>query len=151
MSLHSYSKIWIHLIWSTQSKEKIIDKNAAAKIQKFILSYCKSKSIYIKIIFVNADHVHCLIDLPTNMSIEDLVKLIKGASSHRINKDRLIETKFSWARGYGVFSVSQSNLDKVIKYIENQEEHHKVRSFSEEYQSFIENYGMKYIREADNT
>ncbi len=115
------------------------------------MSYRKSKSIYIKIIFVNADNVHCLIDLPTNMSIEDLVKLIKGASSHWINKERIIETKFSWARGYGVFSVSQSNLDKVIKYIENQEEHHKVRSFSEEFQSFIEKYGMKYIRETDNT
>lgn len=151
MSLHSYSKIWIHLIWLTHNKEKIIDKNAAAKIKNFILSYCQSKSIYIKIIFVNADHVHCLIDLPTNISIEDLVKLIKGASSHWINQERIIETKFSWARGYGVFSVSQSNLDKVVKYIENQEEHHRVKSFSEEYQSFIEKYGMKYIQEADNT
>ncbi len=151
MSVHSYSKIWIHLIWSTHKREKVLSKNAALKLQKFIINYCKSKSIYIRIIFVNADHVHCLIDLPTNFSIEEIVKLLKEASSYWINKERIVEHKFTWARGYGVFSVSQSNIDVVIKYIENQEEHHKLKSFSEEYQSFIEKYGMKYIQENYNT
>jgi REP element-mobilizing transposase RayT len=145
MSIHSYSKVWIHLIWSTHKREKVISKNAALKLKSFIIEYCKSNSIYISIVYVNSDHVHCLIDLPTNFSIEEIVKLVKGASSHWINKERIIKTKFSWARGYGVFSVSQSNVDRVIEYIKNQEEHHKVKSFTEEYQSFIEKYGMKYF------
>jgi putative transposase len=151
MSLHSYSKVWIHLIWSTLNKEKTINKISAARISEFITEYCKSKSIYLKIIFVNADHVHVLIDLPTNMTIEELTKLLKGAASHWINRERIINTKFNWARGYGVFSVSQSNLDKVINYIENHEAHHKLKSFTEEYQEFIEKYGMKYLQETDNT
>lgn len=146
MSLHSYSKVWIHLIWSTLNKEKIIDKNSAIKISDFIANYCKSQSIYLKTIFINPDHVHVLLDLPTNISIEDLAKLLKGSSSHWVNKERIINPKFNWARGYGVFSVSQSSLDKVVKYIQNQEEHHRLKSFTEEYQEFIEKYGIKYVK-----
>lgn len=151
MSLHSYSKVWIHLIWSTLNKEKIINKISAARISEFITEYCKSKSIYLKIIYVNADHVHVLIDLPTDMTIEELAKLLKGAASHWINRERIINAKFNWARGYGVFSVSQSNLDKVINYIKTQKEHHKTKSFTEEYKEFIEKYGMKFLQENENT
>lgn len=147
MSLHSYSKVWIHLIWSTLNKEKVIDKNSAIKISDFISNYCKSKSIYLKTIFINPEHVHALLDLPTNISIEDLAKLLKGSSSHWVNKERIINSKFNWAKGYGVFSVSQSNLDKVVKYIQNQEEHHRLKSFTEEYQEFIEKYGMRFYKE----
>ncbi len=151
MSLHSYSKVWVHLVWSTHNREKVINKNAALNISNFISEYCKSNSIYLKSIFINPEHVHTLIDLPTNLSIEQLVKLLKGSSSHWINKERIVNSKFNWARGYGVFSVSQSNLEKVIRYIENQEVHHKIKSFTEEYQEFVEKYGMKYLQETDNT
>lgn len=97
-----------------------------------------------RINFVNADHVHTLIDLPTNLSVEECIKLLKGASSHFINKNRIINARFSWGRGYGAFSVSASQLEGVTAYIKNQEDHHRVKSFSEEYKLFIEKYGMKY-------
>jgi len=93
--------------------------------------------------FVNADHVHALIDLPTYLLVEECIKLLKGSSSHYINKSRIINTKFSWGRGYGSFSVSVSQLDVVEAYIRNQEEHHKVKTFMKEYEMFIEKYGMK--------
>lgn len=95
-----------------------------------------------KINYVNADHVHTLLDLPTNLCVEDCAKLLKGSSSHHINQNRLINTKFFWGRGYGAFSVSASQLDVVVKYIKNQEEHHRVKSFAEEYKMFIEKYGL---------
>jgi putative transposase len=67
-----------------------------------------------KINYVNAEHVHVLIDLPTNLSIEECTKLIKGSSSHFVNQERLYNNRFTWARGYGAFSVSESNVDKVV-------------------------------------
>ncbi len=93
-----------------------------------------------KINYVNADHVHTVIDLPTNMSVENCLRLFKGASSHYVNEEKLIFGRFSWGRGYAVFSVSESQADKVVKYIENQKEHHRIKTFSEEYQEFLNKY-----------
>ena len=144
MSHHSYNKIWIHFIWETLDKQKVLPKPARLKLSDFLYSYGKEKKIFMKINFVNADHVHALIDLPTNISAEECIKLLKGSSSHYINKNRVINAKFSWGRGYGAFSVSASQLGNVIAYIRNQDEHHRIKSFSEEYEIFIEKYGMKF-------
>ena len=144
MSQHSYNKIWIHFIWETLDKQKILSKTTRLKISDFLFKYCKEKNIYMKAKFVNADHVHLLIDLPTNISIEECIKLLKGSSSHYINKNRLTNTKFSWGRGYGAFSVSASQLNTVTEYIKNQEEHHRQRNFSDEYKMFLEKYGLKF-------
>jgi putative transposase len=144
MSTHSYNKIWVHLIWETLDKQKILTKSARIKVSEYFYEYCKEKNIYMKTNYVNADHAHVLIDLPTNLCVEDCAKLLKGSSSHYINQNRLINTKFFWGRGYGAFSVSASQLVAVTNYINNQEEHHKVKSFNEEYKMFIEKYGLKY-------
>ena len=110
------------------------------KLTEYLYSYAKEKKIYILKLFVNADHVHILLDLPTNITIEEIAHLLKGSSSNWLNKSNLLATKFSWGRGYGAFSVSQSSVQKVCKYITNQEEHHRVKSFSEEYEKFIKKY-----------
>jgi len=85
-----------------------------------------------KINYVNADHVHALVDLPTAFSIEELMQLLKGSSSHWINANDIMTGKFAWGRGYGAFSVSESNVDQVARYIAHQEEHHRMRTFAEE-------------------
>ncbi len=144
MSKHSYNKIWIHFIWETLDKQKILPKPARLQLSDFLNSYCKEKKIFMKTNFINADHVHALIDFPTNISVEECIKLLKGSSSHYINKNRVINAKFSWGRGYGAFSVSASQLENVVAYVRNQEEHHKAKSFTEEYNLFIKKYGMKY-------
>lgn len=90
--------------------------------------------------FVNADHVHLLIDLPSDKTIADVLHLYKGSSSHWINKH--VNFKFAWAKGYAAFSISESILNKVVKYINEQEEHHRVKSFSEEYDDFLEKYNL---------
>jgi putative transposase len=142
MSKHSYNKIWIHFIWETPGKQKILSKEVRKKISNFLYDYCKSKKIFMKINYVNADHVHAVVDLPTNLSAEECIKLLKGASSFYINKYRITASKFSWGKGYGAFSVSASQLNNVVNYIKNQEEHHRVKSFTEEYQLFIKKYGI---------
>ena len=146
MSLHSYTRCWIHFIWNTLNKEKVLHKEAGEKLAQYFHSYAKEKQIYIKQLFVNPEHVHILLDLPTNMTMEDAAHLLKGSSSNWINKSNLLKTKFAWGRGYGAFSVSQSSVEKVSSYIANQEEHHRKKSFTEEYEEFIKHYGLKVNR-----
>jgi REP element-mobilizing transposase RayT len=94
--------------------------------------------------YVNSDHVHALIDLPTNTTVEDVLHLYKGSSSNWINKN--VKYKFSWAKGYAAFSVSESSAEKVIHYIKNQEEHHGKRTFTKEYEEFLKNYNVMVNR-----
>ena len=148
MSTHSYSRCWLHLIWATLNRERSLKKSAAIKLSGFLYEYSQSKDIYMKINYVNAEHVHALIDLPTKYSIEETMKLLKGASSHWINQERIIAAKFSWGRGYGAFSVSQSNVNDVSRYIANQEEHHRKKTFAEEYEKFVRVYGLEWRDDA---
>jgi REP element-mobilizing transposase RayT len=97
-----------------------------------------------KINYVNADHVHALVDLPTSLSIEELMQLLKGSSSHWINANNLVAGKFAWGRGCGAFSVSESNVRQVTAYITGQEQHHRVRTFADELKEFIERHGLRW-------
>ncbi len=142
MSSHSHNKIWLHLIWETLDHHKVLDREVRIKVSEFLFNYAKEKNIFMKINFVNSDHVHTLIDLPTNITIEECIKLFKGASSHFINQDRLTINKFHWGRGFGAFSVSESQVQNVVEYIKNQEVHHRGKSFSEEYQLFLKKYNI---------
>jgi putative transposase len=144
MSLHSYSRVWLHLVWATLERRPLLDKYAAAKLSAFLQDYAKQKGIYLKINFVNADHVHALVDLPTHLSIEDMMQLFKGGSSHWINEQNLVPGKFGWGRGYGVFSVSESVVSEVCAYIANQEEHHRKKNFVDELKRFVERHGLEW-------
>ena len=97
-----------------------------------------------KINYFNADHVHALVDLPTSMSIEEIAQLFKGSSSHWINQNRLLRGKFAWGRGYGAFSVSHSHVNRVAAYIADQEEHHRKKSYDEEFRLFVKKYGLEW-------
>ncbi len=103
MSMHSYSRCWIHLIWGTLNREKLLNKTAAARVSRYVAEYAEKEGIYMKINYVNADHVHTLIDLPTALSVEKVMQLLKGASSHWINSNDVVTGKFAWGRGYGTF------------------------------------------------
>ena len=141
MSVRSFTKIWLNIIWGTKNcKKSLVDKEFRKRISKHLLENSKQKGIYMKVNYVNSDHVHALIDLPTNMTVEDVARLIKGESSSWINKK--VEFKFAWSTGYGAFSVSESNLDKLVKYIMNQDEHHRTKSFTEEYDAFLRAYNV---------
>jgi REP element-mobilizing transposase RayT len=122
----------------------LLRDSAAANLSNWLHEYSAAKGVYMKINFVNPEHVHALVDLPTRMSIEDMMQFFKGGSSHWINENRLISGKFGWGRGYGVFSVSHSGVSEAAKYIAGQEEHHRKRSFSEEFRTLVERYGLKW-------
>ena len=150
MSTHSYSRLWTHLIWETLNREPMLDKRAAAKASSFLTKYSLQKGIYMKINYFNPEHTHALVDLPTRYSIEELIKLLKGGSSYWINHHRIIKDRFAWGVGYGAFSVSQSDVGRVARYIANQEDHHRKRTYAEEYASFVERYGLEWRSEGNH-
>src|SRR2546425_9224473 len=94
MSLHSYSRVWLHIVWATLERRPLLDKPAAAKLSTHLHDYARQKNIYMKINYVNSDHVHALVDLPTSKSIAEVVQLFKGSSSHWINQNRLLRGRF---------------------------------------------------------
>ena len=144
MALHSYSRCPLHITWSTLVRRPLLSSDAASKVSAYLSSYAAEKEIFMKINFVNADHVHVLLDLPPTRAIEEVVQLLKGSSSHWINEQNLVPGKFAWQRGYGAFSVSESGVAEVCAYIANQREHHRKRGFAEELRLFVEKYGLQW-------
>jgi putative transposase len=149
VSSHSYSRCWLHLVWETLRREPMLDKRAAARASVNLAEYSHEKGIYMKINYFNMDHTHALIDLPTNLTIEQGIQLLKGSSSHWINQNHLIKGRFAWGKGYGAFSVSHSDVSRVANYIAKQEDHHRKRSFAEEFEIFVRRYGLKW-RDEEN-
>ena len=148
MAVHSYSRCWLHLIWATKERRRILGQGAGPTIAGHLHEYAQEKGIYLKICHVHDDHAHALIDLPEDLAIKEAAKLFKGESSHWINENRVIAMPFHWQTGYGAFSVSQSRLNTVCRYIANQDEHHRRKTFEEEIREFVKAYGLKW-REDD--
>lgn len=136
-----FVKIWVHLIFSTKNREKTISQAVKEKLMGHIKSNAKEKDIWIDTINCVNDHVHILISLGAEQSISKVAMLIKGESSHWLNKNKISHGKFEWQDEYAALSVSESVVEKVRKYIVNQGEHHRTKSFAEEYDEFMKHYG----------
>jgi len=139
---HSFNKIWIHAIWSTKDRHPFIHSNVEHKIYHFISEQFREQGCPVSIINGMPDHLHCLFLLSPQKSIAEVIKQIKGSSSHYINQNNLIVDKFSWQTGYAAYSVSESVVDKVHNYIHNQKQHHAKKTFQQEYDEFIKLYGL---------
>jgi REP element-mobilizing transposase RayT len=113
------------------------------KLYQHLLDNAKEKDIVIDTLGIQNEHIHMLIHLRSDQKIDDIVKLLKGESSHWINAENLIRPKFSWKRGYGAFSVSSSHVKAVGEYIQNQEDHHKKKTYEEEMISILRKYGFE--------
>ena len=138
-----FVKVWIHFVWSTKNREPYLTNEIRQKVFQHIRENAKAKNIHIDFIGGYTDHVHCLISLGTDQTVEKTMQLIKGESSFWINKNRLCKTKFEWQDEYFAVSVSESILESVRKYIANQEEHHRTKSFDEEFSGFMKRAGFQ--------
>ena len=148
--LHSYNKIYVHLIWATRNREKMLTKDIRPLVNRHIAQYSKDNGIVLEALNVQMEHVHALINLATNQKVEDIAKLLKGESSHWINEKNMIRPKFSWQRGFGAFSVSPSHLERVKSYISNQDEHHRRKTFAEEFAIILQKSGFS-LKETDES
>jgi REP element-mobilizing transposase RayT len=139
----SYIKIMVHVVWATKAREPLLVKENRAQLFNHIRENARLKDIYIDTIGGHADHVHCLISLGAEQSIAKIVQLIKGESSYWANKENAIKPRLVWAADYFAASVSESALQKVRDYINNQEEHHRKITFKEEYDKFVISHGFE--------
>lgn len=142
MAIHSHVKIWVHLIWGTHNHEKVIAKELGKKLFDHFIEKSNEEKIHIEKLHIRPDHVHMLFELPSVRTMEEVARLFKGESSHWIQENNLTNFNFKWQRGYGAFSVSASQLEKVKNYISNQEEHHKIKTFTDEYNEWQKKYGI---------
>jgi REP element-mobilizing transposase RayT len=131
--LHSYNRIWIRAIWSTKERKPSISTSIEQKVYQFISEQCREKGRLVRIVNGMPDHIHVLFLLNPRLSISELIKQIKGSSSHFINQNNFISEKFTWQTGYALFSVSESVVERVYRYIRNQKQHHHKKSFQQEY------------------
>ena len=139
----AHVRIWIHAVWGTKKRLPLMhNRSKRIDLFKHIKSYAKEKKIYLDFINGESDHVHCLISMACDQNIAQIMKLLKGESSHYANEMKLFAPDFDWADDYYAVSVSQSNVEDVRNYIKNQEEHHKKKTFAEECQEFIKRYGF---------
>ncbi|MGE0076909.1 MAG: IS200/IS605 family transposase [Bacteroidales bacterium] len=134
---HSYNRIWIHAIWSTKERLPLINPNVEKVLYPFMANQYKELGCILRAINGISDHIHCLFLLSSQKSIAEIIKQIKGASSHYINQQSNLCDKFAWQTGYAAYSVSESVVDKVYEYIANQKQHHQKRLFQSEYEEFL--------------
>ena len=140
-----FVKIWIHAVWATKSRTKLLNKEIRPKVFEHIHQNALKKEIFMDCVNGHIEHVHCLFRLKNDQTISKVMQLIKGESSFWVNKQKLIKSKFEWQDEYFAISVSESQVKAVRKYILNQEEHHKKKTFKQEYDEFIQNMGFRFL------
>ena len=141
----SLSRLWTHLIFSTKNRFPFLsDKAIRTDMHEYLATMLRAQDCETLIVNGVEDHVHALFALSRTHAIASVVKEIKRTSSGWIKEVSPKLAKFHWQGGYGAFSVSPSNLKEVIRYIENQEEHHKRVTFQDEYRAFLKAYGVSY-------
>ncbi|HNW70684.1 MAG TPA: IS200/IS605 family transposase [Bacteroidales bacterium] len=139
----SYTKILIHAVWATKDRKKFLQNENMATMRDHISAYAKTKDIHIINVNGFENHIHCFISMSSHQNIATIMNLIKGESSHWANKNLKMTEKFGWQDDYFAVSVSQSQFNVVNEYINNQYEHHHIKSFQEEYDEFIKDYNFE--------
>ncbi|HEX2865817.1 MAG TPA: IS200/IS605 family transposase [Ignavibacteriales bacterium] len=140
---NTYSQIYIHLVFAVKLREFLIKPSFSDHLEKYISGIVKNKGAKLMAIKAMPDHMHLFISIQPDTSISELVRDIKACSSGYIKKTYNYSL-FSWQTGYGAFSYSKSQSKEVIRYILNQEEHHKKHSFREEYMNILKHFGVDY-------
>lgn len=152
---NTYTQIYIQTVFAVENRSCLIQPEWKDELYKYITGIVKNNGH--KLIAINGmtDHIHIFIGMKPDQSVSDLLQDIKGGSLKWINEKGFMKGKFKWQSGFGAFSYSQSHIDTVVKYIQRQEEHHKQKTFKEEYMNLLnafeiehnEKYLFKWIEE----
>ena len=141
---HSYVKNLMHCTFSTKERYPFIDPNLESDLWSYVGGIAKANRMKALAIGGTADHLHALLSLPSMMSFAKTVQLIKGGSSKWIHETFPKYKKFEWQEGYGALSVSASQARKTVAYIQNQKEHHRRKTFQEEFRALLDKHGIAY-------
>ena len=138
----SYVRIWLHCVWGTKNRMPQLTKEVLSELIDHIRINSKEKGIYIDTINGHSEHIHCIISLGPDQTLAKVIQLIKGESSFWINRNKLTRYRFAWAVEYYGVSVSESDISRVRLYIKNQEIHHKIKTWEDECNEMIKEYGF---------
>lgn len=141
---NTYTQIYIQIVFAVKGRQNLITKENREELHKLITGIVTNRGQKLFAVFAMPDHVHILVSIGPTILISDLVRDIKAGSSKFINDKKWIKGKFNWQEGYGAFSYSKSGVDSVVKYILNQEEHHKKKKFKDEYLDLLEKFEIEY-------
>ncbi len=141
---NTYTQLYVHVVFTVKGRSNLISTRWKEDLYKYITGIITNEKQKLMIINGMPDHLHLLIGLKPDCNLSDLVRTIKANSSKWINENRFVVEKFQWQTGFGAFSVGTSSVDAVINYIKTQEEHHRKKTFKEEYIEFLEAYQIDY-------
>ena len=140
----SLTKLYIHLVFSTKQREPLLRAPLRDRVHAYLATVLNNLESPALTIGGMSDHVHIVFRMSKNHTLAKVVETVKTSSSKWIKIQNVALRAFHWQNGYGGFSVSPSNLEEVVKYIDHQEEHHRVMSFQEEYRKFLQAHGIEY-------
>ncbi len=141
---NTYSQIYIQLVFSVQGWHSLIKEKWESQLYKYITGIIQNKGQKLLAIGGTENHIHIFINMQPNCCLSDLVREVKKSSNVFIKENKFCPFNFSWQEGFGSFSYSNSQIDTVVKYINNQKEHHKKKTFREEYLEFLQKFDVDY-------
>jgi len=141
---NTYTQLYIQMVFAVKGREHLIPKEYKEDVHRYITGVIQQRKHKLLAIHCMPDHAHVFIGYHPTQTLRDLVSEIKTASTKYIKKQPWMPFDFSWQVGYSAFSYSRSHIDKVVKYILNQEEHHKKRTFKEEYLDMLQKFDIDY-------
>ena len=141
---NTYTQLYVQIVFAVRGRQSLISGIHREEIQKYITGIVQARDHKMLAVFCMPDHVHLLIGIKPTMAISDLVRDIKAGSSKFISDQGWVRGRFSWQEGFGAFSYSRKEIDRVINYIHNQEEHHATKLFQDEYVGLLSEFGIPY-------
>jgi putative transposase len=141
---HSYISCLMHCVFSTRQRQKFISEELQQRLWPFIGGIARENGMKILAIGGTQDHIHMLLSLPATTPIAKAIQLIKGGSSRWVHETFAAHKNFAWQEGYGAFSISVSQIEVTARYIRTQKEHHRNKTFEEEFLTFLKKHGIEY-------
>lgn len=141
---NTYSQLYIHLVFAVKGRESLINVNWKEELYKYICGIALGKQQKVFAINGMPDHIHILLSIKPDVALSDIVRDLKANSTKWINLKKFVAGKFQWQEGFGAFSCSKSQLDILISYIKNQEEHHSKKSFKTEYIELLKKFEIEF-------
>lgn len=145
--MSTYSQIYIHVVFAVKGRESLIHYSWEEELYKYISGIVKNKEQKMLAINGMPDHIHFLIGMKPSCCLSDLIREIKKSSNDFIREKKFCKHKFQWQEGYGAFSYSNSSINSVIEYIQNQKDHHKKKTFRDEYIDFLTKFEIEFKSE----
>lgn len=141
---NTYTQLYTHLVFAVKYRQSLIKPTFREEVEKYMTGILQNKGHKLLAIYVMSDHAHILIGQSPKISLSDSVNILKTETTNFIKEKRFSPFKFQWQEGFGAFSHSKKELDAVIKYILNQPEHHRKKTFREEYLTLLKRYDVEY-------